>query len=132
MNRICHIAVDSARLRERVFSATAILAVLSLLMVSAGPAISEDVHSLSPTHSHVFLTPEAAANHSHAADGESEHDVVNTGSHYSDSAQSAVHSGASGASFGAVKLTTTSLLQVAETDRSDPFSAVPDQPPRLS
>ncbi len=111
-----------------------VLAVISLFAMVVAPSISLDSAGASPTHSHIFLTHEAAAHHSHS----NEHDhgvesgVVNLGGHTADSASHTVHVHAGALSTDLVRLVTNEYAAAEEPLYSAPVTAVPGQPPRVS
>lgn len=113
---------------------TGVFAVLSLFALVAGPVLTGRSIGASPSHSHVFLTSEAATGHSHANESASalESEVVNLGSQSADSAPGSVHLLGVTQSSDSVRLTTSIHAAAPDPDYSDPFSTAPELPPRLT
>lgn len=108
-----------------------VLTVLSLLAMVAGLAGVGVAVNASPSHTHVFLTPEAAAAHSHA-DEPDDDSVVNLGDTSARSTSSPVHVYASDVSVDSVELAVFLQVPVSNNLYSDPLYSPPQPPPQTS
>lgn len=113
-------------------AAIAVLVALSLLVTVSGTSLIGDSTGVAPYHSHVFLTDEAAINHSHSADDQAvyESEVVSLGSQSTDSAPGSLHLVAADLTIAAVSLTTTFQVPAADPGYLSPLSPTPEQPPQ--
>ena len=107
------------------------LAVLAIFAMVVGPAGASLAVESSPSHSHVFLTAEAAASHSHA-DGEEEFGVVILSDHTASSTTTHVSLSGAETSFEGVALTDIALASAGDFIYSEPVPRALEEPPQLS
>ncbi len=134
ISRASGITGTADRCLQNLFKAVGILAVLSLFALVLGPVATGQSIGVSPAHSHVFLTSEAATAHNHANDeaSEVESEVVNVGSQSADSAPGTIHLNTVTLSSDIARLVTTFHTGRPDPEYTDPYSVLPDLPPRLS
>lgn len=109
----------------------AVLAVLSVFAMVVGPARAGFAVGSSPSHSHVFLTAEAAASHSHV-DGENEDGVVNLSDNTASSATAHVSLSGVEGSFEELALIDIALMPSADSLYSEPVPRALEEPPQFS
>ncbi len=120
--------------RQRLSRFVIVMAVASMFSVFAmvlGP-LSSGLPGSGASHSHVFLTAEAAATHNHDDHVAGEHDVVSLNDHSAVSSAFHVLLSDDGNALESLVLVSMALSTAPENLYAEPTQRVLDEPPQLS